>query len=109
MFIIQILVESSLIALVCVKRRASIALTVDHIAPDLVKNAGEADSNGKIVIPAKYDGVGGFTEGLAAVQLGGKWGYIDENDNVVMNWLKTGSLSSAMVTAHFKQRTNYFL
>lgn len=49
---------------------------------------GFIDKNGTVVIPFKYDRVGDFHEGLAAVDIeqnpnrpGGKWGYIDRNGN----------------------------
>ena len=32
----------------------------------------------KVVIPAKYDKVNDFVEGLAAVEANGKWGFIDK-------------------------------
>ncbi|EOD7173401.1 WG repeat-containing protein, partial [Campylobacter coli] len=37
------------------------------------------DKSGKIAIESKFDGVGNFSEGLAAVGLNGKWGFIDKN------------------------------
>ncbi|EDO9033655.1 WG repeat-containing protein [Campylobacter coli] len=37
------------------------------------------DKNGEFVIEPKFDGVGNFSEGLAAVGLNGKWGFIDKN------------------------------
>ena len=43
--------------------------------------------NGRIVIPAKYDYTGftrSFSEGLAAVVINGKWGYIDKSGNMVI-------------------------
>jgi len=39
---------------------------------------GFCDRNKKIVIPIKYDLVWPFSEGLAAVKLNGKLGYIDK-------------------------------
>ncbi len=33
------------------------------------------------VVPCKYDDAGSFFEGLAAVQLDGKWGFIDKTGN----------------------------
>ena len=46
-------------------------------------NHGFMDKYGKIVVPCKYQNVGGFHEGLAAVQKDDKWGFIDENDNMI--------------------------
>lgn len=44
------------------------------------------DHYGKIVIPFqnKYQSYGNFTEGLARVRLGDKWGYIDKKGNEVI-------------------------
>ena len=39
---------------------------------------------GKEVIPYKYDGAKDFSEGLAAVKLNGKWGYIDDTGKEVI-------------------------
>lgn len=38
----------------------------------------------RIVIPAKYDDVHRFTEGLASVKINSKWGYINKNDSIVI-------------------------
>jgi len=38
---------------------------------------GFSDENKNIVIPLLYDNAISFSEGLAAVELNGKWGYID--------------------------------
>jgi hypothetical protein len=35
----------------------------------------------------KYDGANGLTEGLASVQMSGKWGFIDINENVVIPFM----------------------
>ncbi|HEY0426549.1 MAG TPA: WG repeat-containing protein [Pyrinomonadaceae bacterium] len=56
----------------------------DRISFEDNKKYGFKDSKGKIVIPAKYDTAGSFSNGLAPVQSGDKWGYIDENGNVVI-------------------------
>ena len=36
--------------------------------------------SGKVVIPHKYDGAKDFSEGLAAIKLNRRWGFIDETD-----------------------------
>lgn len=41
---------------------------------------------GEIEIPFIYDGVTDFYEGVAAVKKDGKWGYIDENNNTVLEF-----------------------
>ncbi|MDE5634477.1 MAG: WG repeat-containing protein, partial [Muribaculaceae bacterium] len=38
----------------------------------------------KIVIPAKYDFAGTFSEGLAYEKINGKYGFIDKNGNLVI-------------------------
>ena len=40
--------------------------------------------NGTIVIPARYDRAGNFSEGLASVEINGKWGFIDKSGNMVI-------------------------
>ena len=40
--------------------------------------------NGSIVIPAKYDDVWYFSEGLAKVKINGKWGFIDKSGTLVI-------------------------
>jgi len=60
----------------------------------------EENGKGKLIIPYKYDDAKrdiGFEEGLAAVKLNGKWGFIDKTDNVVIpfkydytNWFSEG-------------------
>ena len=39
---------------------------------------GYVDPNDKIAIPPHYDDATPFTEGLAGVKIGEKWGYIDK-------------------------------
>jgi hypothetical protein len=43
------------------------------------------DTNGKVVIPAQFESGGRFSEGLAAVQLGNNWGYIDKTGRLLIN------------------------
>jgi len=38
---------------------------------------GYIDTTGKLVIQPQYDTVSDFSESLAAVKIGDKWGYID--------------------------------
>ncbi|MDR3245746.1 MAG: WG repeat-containing protein [Prevotellaceae bacterium] len=42
------------------------------------------DKTGKEVIPLKYDYVSSFEEGLAKVELNGKWGSIDQTGKKVI-------------------------
>ena len=45
---------------------------------------GYIDNVGKMVISARYDLAGDFSEGLAAVRSGHKWGYIDKTGQLVI-------------------------
>lgn len=46
--------------------------------------------NDSVIAPILYDSIGYFSDGLAPVSLGGKWGYIDEQGKLVIkcqfNW-----------------------
>jgi hypothetical protein len=43
------------------------------------------DSLGKTVIPARYQHAHDFSEGLAAVEYGGKWGFIDKTGKFMVD------------------------
>ena len=45
---------------------------------------GFLDASGKIAIPAQYENVTRFSEGLAGAMKGGRWGFIDANGNLVI-------------------------
>ncbi len=45
---------------------------------------GYKDGTGKIVIPAKFDFAGSFTEGLANVEINSKYGFIDKSGQLVI-------------------------
>ncbi|HLF63253.1 MAG TPA: WG repeat-containing protein [Saprospiraceae bacterium] len=45
---------------------------------------GFLDTQGTVVIPAKYDQVSGFKEALAPVNFEGRWGFIDQQGNPVI-------------------------
>ena len=42
------------------------------------------DTTGKIIISPKYERANGFSEGVAAVKRGGKWGFIDRNGLIIV-------------------------
>lgn len=42
---------------------------------------GYVDASGKAVIPATFDHAGAFADGLAPVEVGDRWGYIDPPGN----------------------------
>jgi hypothetical protein len=45
---------------------------------------GYIDATGRVVIKPQFDGALPFTEGLAAVSIGKKWGFIDSSGKVVV-------------------------
>lgn len=47
---------------------------------------GKLDTNGNIIIPAMYDGLGIFSHGLAAAKINGKWGYININNKIAIEF-----------------------
>jgi WG containing repeat len=57
--------------------------------PDKYK-AGFIDTGGRVVIHAKYDDARSFKEGFAAVQLNGRWGLIDGEENLVIPCIHEG-------------------
>lgn len=54
-----------------------------HFFKDVNGKYGFKDNNEDIIISAKYDDAYVFSEGLAAVKIIDKWGFIDKNDNLV--------------------------
>lgn len=62
---------------------------------------GFLDIKGNIAIPAQYYAVQNFSEGLAPVSVGHKWGYIDHNQNFVIkpsfDWAETFIFDRALV------------
>jgi len=50
---------------------------------------GFCDRARKMVVPAIYDDVGPFSEGISPVKLDGKWGYIDTTRNSLYHRLPT--------------------
>ncbi len=45
---------------------------------------GYINREGNVAISARFDAAGGFSEGLAAAKVGGKWGYIDKKGRFVI-------------------------
>ena len=45
---------------------------------------GFRDASGHAVIPAQFDSVGSFAEGLARVKVKGKWGFVNEAGDMVI-------------------------
>src|SRR5947209_8379138 len=46
---------------------------------------GYINKSGKLSIPAQFDDVGKFSEGVAPVKIGNVWGYIDSKGKFVIN------------------------
>lgn len=45
-----------------------------------VQKYGLLDSTGKVAVPAQYDRIGAFSDGLAVIELNGKRGYMDRKN-----------------------------
>jgi hypothetical protein len=50
------------------------------------KKFGFMDKSGKIVIPIQFKEAGCFCDGRAAVEVKGKWGFIDTSGKLVGQW-----------------------
>lgn len=55
---------------------------------------GYIDRYGKLIIPCTYQEADNFSEGLAAVLIDGKWGYIDLNNTIVIPNTFIGSVGA---------------
>lgn len=88
------------------------------------KRWGFRDATGKMVIPAEYCQVCGFSEGLAAVQLyadaerkdgvrkEGKWGYIDKSGKMVIPAIYTNmpsAFNSGLAVVTNKEDAAYYI
>jgi hypothetical protein len=60
--------------------------TITDALFDIEENGREGfiDRTGKVVIPACFDSVGDFSEGLARFERDGRWGYLDPSGNIVI-------------------------
>ena len=47
------------------------------IIEDTLGNCGYVNNNGKVIVPCKYDDVGGMQEGVMVVKSNNKYGYVD--------------------------------
>ena len=68
-------------------------------------------STDEIVIPLKYDDAYHFREGLAAVKLNGKWGFIDKTDKEITplkyDDVQIYGMGEGMVAVEFNDRYGY--
>lgn len=60
-------------------------ISVDGISLEHTGSVGVIDKTGKLVVPLnKYSDISTFSEGLSAVEIGDKYGYIDKTGNEVI-------------------------
>ena len=64
---------------------------------------GFIDETGKEVVPPRYEESNGFSEGLAAVRAGDKWGYVNAQGEVVIAPQFTGNLEEGGRIGNFYQ------
>lgn len=67
------------------------ALFKDGLIPvsDSSRKYAYMNRSGKLITPFKFDYAENFSEGLAVVSIGDKWGYIDKQGNTTFNSLTT--------------------
>jgi len=65
---------------------------------------------GEIIIPVKYENSFGFFDGLAVVKLDGKWGIIDEKDNVILKikYDKIKSFENGIFAIKLKEKYGFY-
>ncbi len=56
----------------------------ERVGIRLKNKYGFVDKNGKLRIANRYEGIGSFSEGMAAVKILGKWGFINKNEDIVI-------------------------
>jgi hypothetical protein len=63
-----------------------------------------------MVIPPQYSGAFGFSEGLAAVNVGEKWGYIDRTGATVMQpqFASAWEFSDALASVKLEEKSPLF-
>jgi hypothetical protein len=62
-----------------------------------------------MVVPAVYDEIGPFSEGLAPVEVNGKWGFIDTKGNMVIPAVydSAGSFSEGLAQVKVNGKWGY--
>ncbi len=66
--------------------KKSFCLLVSAVFVFLAFTTVYAKESFKQIIPCKYDNIGLFEDGIAPALKGGKWGFIDVNDNVIIDF-----------------------
>ena len=80
--ITRLIVLGLMLGCLCARSTGVAQQSSDPTRPDLIpyrkgENWGFSDASKKLIIPAHYDYVERFSEGLALVSLNGKYGFID--------------------------------
>src|SRR6266699_982332 len=67
------------------------------------------DQTGRIVIPPQFDEAGSFSDGLAAVRIGARFGYIDKQGKIVINpqFSSAGSFSGGLAVVGIDGKWGY--
>ncbi|MCL1835205.1 MAG: WG repeat-containing protein [Oscillospiraceae bacterium] len=82
----------------------TLALCLTLLPAASASDSGSRTLRFEQIIAPQYEDAGRFSEGLAAVKRNGKWGYIDLNNNVVVNfvydWANPFSEGYAVVGRH---------
>jgi hypothetical protein len=82
-----IVISNILIMSGCNKTAAIIPLSSNLILHPVIKDSkyGYIDNSGSMVIPPQFDRASNFSQGLASIENNGKWSYINESGEIVIN------------------------
>src|SRR5258706_200389 len=67
------------------------------------------DQTGRIVIPPQFDEAGSFSDGLAAVRIGARFGYIDKQGKIVIKpqFSSAGAFSDGLAVVGIDDKWGY--